>query len=89
MTEPTKFSESTSFHEKSIMIINIAVGPISRKTMNDLHEYMRSFSPEPHMAFWADDQAYLELTSPEALELLKAQFPEIELRILDRQYSLS
>ena len=39
------------------MIINIAVGPISRKTMNDLHEYMRSFSPEPHMAFWADDQA--------------------------------
>ncbi|TNH40070.1 hypothetical protein [Paracoccus haeundaensis] len=89
MTEPTKFSESTSFHEKSIMIINIAVGPISRKTMNDLHEYMRSFSPKPHMAFWADDQAYLELTSLEALELLKAQFPEIELHILDRQYSPS
>ena len=89
MTEPTKFSESTSFHEKSIMIINIAVGPISRKTMNDLHEYMRSFSPKLHMAFWADDQTYLELSSLEALELLKAQFPGIELRILDRQYSLS
>lgn len=66
------------------MIINIAVGPISRKTMNDLHEYMTSFSPKPHSAFWAENQAYLELTSLESLELLKAQFPEIELRILNQ-----
>ena len=66
------------------MIINIAVGPISRKTMNDLHEYMASFSPEPHKAFWVNDQAYLELASMEALELLRAQFPEIELRILNQ-----
>mgnify|MGYP007088679631 CR=1 FL=1 len=45
---------------------------------------MTSFSPEPHMAFWADDQAYLERTSLEALDLLKVQFPGIELHILSR-----
>ncbi|MFN3276642.1 MAG: hypothetical protein ACK41U_18460 [Paracoccus sp. (in: a-proteobacteria)] len=64
------------------MIINIAVGRISRKTMNDLHEYMRSFCPDQHSAFWIGDQVYLELSSVEALDLIRAQFPEIDLRIL-------
>lgn len=64
------------------MIINIAVGPISRKTLNDFHEYMTSFLPRQHTAFWADDQAYLELDSIESLELLREQFPEIQVRII-------
>ncbi len=67
------------------MIIKIAVGRISKKTMTDLKEYLRSFSPQPYLAFWVGDQAYLDLTSQEALDLLKAQFPEIELRIIDRE----
>lgn len=67
------------------MIINIAVGRISKKTMNDLNEYMRSFAPERHSAYWIGDQAYLELASDEALALLRAQFPEIELRILENR----
>ena len=67
------------------MIIKIAVGRISKKTMTDLNEYLRSFSPQPYLAFWVGDQAYLDLTSQEALDLLKAQFPEIELRIIDRE----
>lgn len=67
------------------MIIKIAVGRISKKTMTDLNEYLRSFSPQPYLAFWVGDQAYLDLTSQEALDLLKAQFPEIELRILNRE----
>ncbi|MFN3711803.1 MAG: hypothetical protein ACK4S8_14740 [Alishewanella aestuarii] len=64
------------------MIINIAVGWISKKTMTDLNEYITSFCPGEHSAFWVGDQVYLELSSHEALDLIRAQFPEIELRIL-------
>ncbi|MFN4128823.1 MAG: hypothetical protein ACK4GC_03270 [Paracoccaceae bacterium] len=64
------------------MIINVAVGRISKKTMNDLHEYMRSFCPGKHSAFWVGDQVYLELSSTEALDLIRSQFPEIDIRIL-------
>jgi hypothetical protein len=71
--------------ECSLMIINIAVGRISKKTMNDLNEYLRSFTPQRHSAYWVGDQAYLELASEEDLDLLRAQFPEIGLQVLTQR----
>ncbi|MCF3974826.1 hypothetical protein [Paracoccus salsus] len=67
------------------MIIERAIGRISNRTMNDLDEYMTSFAPGQHAAFRVDGQAFPELHSDEALALLAAQFPESELRILDRE----
>ena len=45
------------------MIIKIAGGRISKKTMNDLNEHLKAFSSQPYLAFWVGDQAYLDLTS--------------------------
>ncbi|TGN67740.1 hypothetical protein E4L95_03780 [Paracoccus liaowanqingii] len=64
------------------MTLNIAVGRISKKTMSDLDEYMRAFCPGELSAFWVGDQVFLELASVDALALIRAQFPEIDMRVL-------
>lgn len=50
---------------------------ISRKTADQLHQYLMDFAEGTHRLFWVDNRAYVEVHVPSDAELLRREFPAL------------
>lgn len=50
---------------------------ISRKTADQLHQYLMDFAENTHRMFWVDNRAYVEVHATRDADLIRRQFPTL------------
>lgn len=67
-----------STKEERRMLHKIAlIESISRKTADQLHQYLMDFAEGTHRMFWVDNRAYVEVHAMNDADLIRREFPAL------------